>query len=54
MMEIVRSKGSMIRNVDTSKSKRPPGLTTLTCGGNDTATKTAGTSAGDFELSLIK
>ena len=48
MMEIVKTKSSAVRNIDTQKGKRSPTLT-----GEDTAAKTAGNS-GDFELSLMK
>lgn len=48
MMEIVKTKSSLVRHVDTQKGKRSPILT-----GHDTATKTTGHS-GDFELSLLK
>ena len=47
-MEIVKTKSSVVRNVDTQKGKRSPTLTR-----EETAAKTAGAS-GDFELSLMK
>jgi hypothetical protein len=48
MMEIVKTKSSAVRNIDTQKGKRSPIMT-----GEDTAAKTAGNS-GDFELSIMK